>query len=277
MSGWTIFLLVLDLAVVAVATVASVRPAPTDDAGRTLRGVRLAQIGVTGALVALIALVAEPLGFGGVVGLVAMAIVAGEALRYALAFAELEKVLGVSGWGPSAMGGLALLFGGGVVVLVWLAAQTAAPSPESNGLPYEASLFGVPISDYQVIDGRALPGRPAVSDAGVAGGVAAPVDKYTVAGQEVMLEVSHDVTCSVAVVLLGPDEADGTPVLDVVVVYQPSPLSPTAAPDDTTGASRCAPSGPLAVHSLVQVTVPDGLPSSPVHDVGGDGAAKLVS
>jgi hypothetical protein len=271
-NGWTIFLLIADLAGVTVAAVASVRAAAADEAGRTLRGIRLAQVGLSGGLIAVVAFFPGQLGFGGVIGLVAMALVAGESLRYALLLSEVERDLGQSGWGPPALGTLSLVFTGAVLVLVWLAAQTPVPAPPGPNL--DEALFRVRIFDSQAVPARALPGRPSLADAGVADGVAVPVNQYTAAGQDLTLEVSHDVTCTAATVLLGPDTDDATPVLDVVVVYQPGRLTPTAAPSGATDPSRCAAPGALTVHGLVEVTVPTGLPGSPVHDAGGGGAAK---
>jgi hypothetical protein len=65
MNGWSVLLLVADLAGVGIAVALTLGQPLREVDDRTLRNIRLAEIGLDGTLVALVAWPAEALGVGG--------------------------------------------------------------------------------------------------------------------------------------------------------------------------------------------------------------------
>jgi hypothetical protein len=276
-SGWTVALLIADVIGVTLAVIRAAYPPPEDAAGAVVRRIRLAEAGLAGSLVALVAWQAEALGLLGVLGLVAMALVAGESLRFALAADELARQTGPGSSAPAMLGALTAILSLTVVALVVVTGLATGPPPAPPVTALDSRRFGVSIFDHESsVPTRTLSGPPTLADADVAGGVAAPVERYHLENGVLTLVVSHHLTCRAAAVLLGPDAAAPGAVLDVVVVYGPSRLTPSAAPSGSAQGGGCQPENPLVVRSVVEVAVPAGLSASTVRDVGGDGAAKPV-
>jgi hypothetical protein len=274
-NSWTALLLAADLVGFAVAVARAVWPPPADAGGAALRRVRLAEAGLVASLVALVAWQAVPLGFGGVIGLVAMAFVAGESLRWMLALEELAGRLG-GGPGSSTIGAVTAILALTIVAVVGLSAAFSHPAQPAV-TETDSARFGVAIFDHEPsVTALTRPGRPTLADADVAGGVAAPVERYSLDGGLLTLVVRHDLTCRVAVVLLGPDGGATDAVVDVVVVYAPRPRTPSGAPAGSTQPGGCEAAGALTVRGALDVVIPAELHVGAVRDVGAGGAAKLV-
>jgi hypothetical protein len=125
-----------------------------------------------------------------------------------------------------------------------------------------------------------------LADADVPGAAAVPVEQYQVDDRILTLLVAHDITCTVALVLLVPDDGGA----DVLVVYTPTRYTRTTAPgylystETPDVASSGAPStvcqpapGVLTVRSTTDVVLPRDMPIAFVRDVGAHGAALAAA
>jgi hypothetical protein len=272
MNGWSVLLLVADLAGVVIAVALTLgRPLREVD-DRPLRNIRLAEIGLDGTLVALVAWQAEALGLGGVIALISVTLVAGEALRFTLVLTDLGDRMGAAP--ANQLGVLTAILVLTVLGVVGVAALLQAPRP-ADSQSADSARFGLHVFDHLPAAGQTLSRPPTVADAGVANGVAVSVERYAVSGDVLTLVVRHDLVCRDAAVVLGPD-LDSPNVVDVIVVYTPPTPSPSSPPAASPLPNPCATNGVLTVHSALDVVLPASLHADRMRDVGGDGAATRV-
>ncbi|MEN3306321.1 MAG: hypothetical protein V7603_2523, partial [Micromonosporaceae bacterium] len=203
MNGWTVVLLLADVAAI-VAGVIVVRRAPTSDGihGLNIRRINLSAIAYTGSLVALIALRTRPLGMYGTLTLIGSAGSVGMALRFGMAMDRPD----LAKWRVRAYAGVAVFT---VLILATLVASIVDPPGHRPPTMAErdSARFGVDVYDHEKqVPSRVLGHRPVLADADVAGGIAVPVARYALDPDQLTLVVSHDLTCLAAVVLLAPDD-----------------------------------------------------------------------
>ncbi|MET7402398.1 hypothetical protein ABZS66_53845 [Dactylosporangium sp. NPDC005572] len=248
MSGWTAALLIAD----AVVVVLTWRAHPAGSMARSLGHVGA---GVTGVLAAVVALRATGLGaFFTVLGL-AVAVLAGFGVAPALRAAGdpgrtvLEQRRGT--W-PVAIPVLLVFF---CVVLV-----PSSCRPKQTQEQADSDRFGVKV-DRHVLDVpvKVLTRVPAIADAGVTDAAAVPVERHAFAGSVLTLLVAHNLTCLPAVVLLAADDG-----LAVLVAVAPTVATPRTRLDPC----RSDPAYAFAGYSVIEVSLPGGLPTGPVRDTG---------
>jgi hypothetical protein len=311
-NAWSVLLLLADVAAIVFGVVVTFRGRSAGDDPVVVR-LQLAEVAMTGTLIALVALASARMGLVEVSALVGASVGAGRGLRLAMGFSQLRD-RGDSGVEPYFWGSTAGTVVMAVIVVAGVLRAWSGGGHVPTAAERDSADLGIKVFDHA--DGvpfRVLDRRPVLADSGTTYGVAVPVVRYRVDGDELRLVVAHDLTCAPATVLLAPDRG----ALDVVVVYRPSGLtgkgSPDAAssaagpesapaPTDTFGtlpapnARTCQPEPPAVwvVNTVIQVPLPPAVAPSPapfgagapparpvpalaVHDVGAGGSASPVT
>jgi hypothetical protein len=266
-NGWTAVLLATDLAGTATAVVWTLR---TTSGDRVRREVYLAQAALSGVLVALVALVAPMMGAGATVTFLGTSLMAGFGVRFAVLFANIDSGAGLRMRAVAGTGFLCL-----VVVAAVITAAVDHYSQPKSAAQRDTSRFGVHVFDEDdAVSTLVLAHRPVLADANVPAGIAVPVQRYALDGDQLTLIVWHDITCVPAIVLLAADDG----AVDVAVVYKPGAITPTRSPPGSP-ATACLPaaSGVLAVYTAIPVVLGPDLPAASVRDVGAEGPALAVS
>ncbi|WP_030441915.1 hypothetical protein [Actinoplanes subtropicus] len=310
MNGWSVLLLLADLAAVIFGVVVTLR-GRSAGAEPVVTRAQLAEVAMTGALIFLIALAVRGLGLVGVSALVGMSVTVGRALRISIAFAHLGRYhhdAAARRYFPWAAAGTGL---GTVVVLVGVvSAGFGAPRHTPTEAERDSTDLGIKVFDHAYgVPSRVLDRQPVLADVGSRYVVAVPVIRYRVDGDALRLVVAHDLTCVASTVLLAADDG----ALDVLVGYRPSGLTPTGSPDpassdpdpsapgspdpdlsgsgwtppptDATGplpvpnARTCQPGPPAwsVVNTVIEVTLPAGLAPSPAVQGAGAPPAPVPS
>jgi hypothetical protein len=242
-NGWSVLLLLADLAAVVFGVVVTLRGRSAGD-DPIVAQVQLVEVAMTGALIALIALAVRGLGLGGVSALVGLSITVGRGLRLSVAFhhfGQYHNDAGARRYFPWVAAGTGL---GTVLVLVGVfSAGFGAPRHTPTAAERDSADLGVTVFDHAYgVPSRVLNRRPVLADAGSRYAVAVPVIRYRVDGDVLRLVAAHDLTCVPSTVLLAVDDG----ALDVLVVYRPSGLTAAGSPDPSDPAPPPAypPAGP---------------------------------
>ena len=259
MNGWSVLLLLADVAAIVFGVVVTFR-GRSPGADPVLVRLQLAEVTMTGALIALVALASARLGLIEVSAFVGASVAAGRGLRMAMGFSQLgkrgDRAVGPYFWG-SAAGTLvltAIVVAG--VFTAWFGVGHI-PTPAER----DSADLGIKVFDHA--DGvpfRVLDRRPVLADSGTTYGVAVPVIRYRVDGDELRLVVAHDLTCAPTTVLLAPDRG----ALDVVVVYRPTGLTAKGSSQTALPSSSAAPSAsPAAAEPASAAASADSAESTP--------------
>jgi hypothetical protein len=283
-TGWGVVLLLAGLGGGGAAAWYAVRAAAADptEGSVELRRMRLAEAGTTAGLVALIGLLSGGLSFGGTIGLLTLAVTAGQAVRAAMIS---QLLMPDQGGLTAAYGFLAVVCVGAVLVVGLVAHQPGTASGTERVDPAvlarDSARFGVPVTHHETGPVVTVAHRPTVTDADDGGGIAVPVERYALDGSMLTLQVAHHLACYASVVVIGPADPDGA-VLDVIVLYGRILIDPpvTTAPPapgepDPYG---CRPTGDqlLTANSVIEISLPAGTNPTSVRDTGAAGRAVRV-
>jgi hypothetical protein len=275
-TGWGVAVLVAAAGGGAAAVWVAERAAAADPspAGAELRRIRVAEATTTAGLAALVAVLSGGLPGGTAVGLLALAITAGRAVRAGMTAQALVPGgnLGLAYYFLAVVCAAAVLVVGAVEQGWSGGGAAAAPRPDPSVLARDSLRFGVPVQHHEHPPVVTVPHRPAVADAHYGGGIAVPVERWTQDGPTLLLQVAHLSACYAGVVVTGPG---GTGTLDVIVLYGRVFLDPPPSPGPADG---CRPTGEdrLTDHSAIEITLPIPQPLSTVRDLGGTGPATRV-
>jgi hypothetical protein len=280
-TGWGVALL---LAAVGGGTAAgwwAVRAAAADpsEAAAQVRRMRVAEATTTAGLAALVALLSGGLRVGTVLGLLALSIMAGRAVRAGMTAQALmpRGNLGLAYFGLAVVCAAAVLLVS-VVTQDWSSGgAVAARRTDPSLLTRDSVRFGVPVEHHEHLPVYSVTHRPAPADAHYGGGIAVPVERWARDGGTLVLQVAHHPACHPGVVAIGPDPDDPA-TLDVIVLYGRITLaSPTSAPPPGPNPPYPAGCGPVGGaepdHSAIEIDLPAGRTVSAVRDLGASGPA----
>lgn len=234
-------LLLADIAAIVFGVVVTLRGRSAGDDPVLVR-LQLAEVAMTGALIALVALASARLGLVEVSAFVGASVTAGRGLRMAMGFSQLrsrgDAAAGPYFWGSA--GGTVVMT---VIVVAGVSRVWFGGGHTSTAAERDSADLGIKVFDHA--DGvpvRVLDRRPLLADSGTTYGVAVPVVRYRVDGDELRLVVAHDLTCAPTTVLLAPDRG----ALDVVVVYRPSGLTAKGSPEAASPSASPAAADPAS-------------------------------
>jgi hypothetical protein len=264
MNGWTVVLVAADVLGVAVAVMLLVR----GRGGDPLLRIRIVGVAVTGALIAYVAWHVAYLGPVLTPLLLVASLVPAVVMRWAFiamrAPGRPRRVRRAATF-PVVIPAAAVI---GAVVMWGMAPQLTADERD-------AARFGVKVDQHLRAPRVAvtfLDRRPDISDAGVDGGMAVPIEQYVLDGRTLTLLIWHHGLCLPAAVVLGP----GPDALDAVVVATPFKVAPSGRVGATHDC-RADPSQPFNLRTAIDIDLPANLRVTNVDDVGAGGAALAAT